>query len=83
VAGDETSLGLRVKVVDNAGMEVGMPKFSFFPSRAVRNISSYPTWEQSGNDFSLGFAENIRNRFYLTKDLGLIDKMLVIRYQLY
>jgi hypothetical protein len=83
VAGDETSLGLRVKVVDNAGMEVGMPKFSFFPSRAVRNISSYSTWEQSGNDFSLGFVENIRNRFYLTKDLGLIDKMLVIRYQLY
>jgi len=83
VAGDETSNGMRVKVVDNAGIEVGIPRYSFFPIRAMKNLSSYPTWEKSGNDFAIGFAENIRNRFYLAKDLGLIDKMLVISYQLY
>jgi hypothetical protein len=83
LAGDETTFGMRVKFVDNAGIETGQPSYMFFPRRSVRNMSTYQYWEDAGTDFALGYSEAIKSKLYLVKDLGLVDKIFVISYPLY
>lgn len=82
-AGDATSQGTRVKIVDNTGMAVGRPGIAFFSSRAVKLMGSYHNWEESGNDFAIGYQEGVSNVINITKDLGLIDKTMVIKFKLY
>ena len=83
MAGDATSMGTRVKIVDNTGMEVGRPEMLFFSTRSVKLMASYENWADTGNNFAIGFRDGVSNVIHIAKDLGLIDKILIIRYKLY
>ncbi len=83
--GEETTVGAKVKFIDNAGIDIGSPRFEFKPRRAVRVMSTFERWgeEQNHKTWGIGRFENQDKFFYLVWDLGITDKMLVIEFQWY
>jgi hypothetical protein len=82
-AGDETSLGALVRFIDNAGLEVGSPMHKFFPRRDVTAMGTFKRWQETGNSWALGRRDGADNTLYITWDLGIIDKILVMSFLWY
>jgi len=83
VAGDETTSGARMRVVDNAGLAVGSPEHFFFPRRSVKVMGSNNLWDTQKYNWALGIQEDSGNKIIIVKDLGIIDKILIMGFNWY
>ncbi len=81
--GDETTNGLGVFFYDSAGLRVGAPNTIFMEKSRLRAVPIYQEWVELGRDFGIG-SNPINSQFFVyAKDLGLVDSILIVMFQLY
>ena len=72
-----------IGVIPAAGLNVGIPKHRFFPRRSVKLMLTYEKWEATNLNWALGYSEGTNSKIQIIKDLGIIDSILVIRFDWY
>lgn len=78
----DTSEGITVYIIDQAGVRVGSLFYSFLDKAFLRYTAPYTKWIKTGQDFAVGTSPTVSNYMLLGKDLGLMDTVLVINLSL-
>jgi len=81
--GDATTSGLAVYFYDSSGLRVGAPTTMFMEKARLRAVPIYQQWVEEGIDFGIGSNPNNSQFFVFAKELGLIDDVLIVMFQLY
>jgi hypothetical protein len=83
--GEETTLGARIRYIDNTGTDIGKPKFEFKPRRSIRIMGTFSRWSEAEDKevWAAGHRDGQDRVFFLVWDLGITDKMLVTEFQWY
>ncbi len=77
-----TSEGITVYIIDQAGVRVGSLFYSFLEKALLRHTEPYAKWIETGQDFAVGTSPTVSNFILIGKDLGLMDTVLVINLSL-
>ena len=78
----DTSEGITVYIIDQAGVRVGSLFYSFLEKALLRHTEPYSKWMETGQDFAVGTSPIESNYVLIGKDLGLMDTVLIINLSL-